>query len=69
MWEPAAAVVPVVVGKAADALALGARIRDRGVFAPPIRPPSVPPGTARIRLCPMATHTDAHVDAVLAAFT
>ena len=69
VWEPAAAVVPVVVGKAADALALGARIRDRGGFAPPIRPPSVPPGTARIRLCPMATHTDAHVDAVLAAFT
>ena len=66
--EPDAAIVPVIVGESSDALALGTRIRERGIFAPPIRPPSVPEGTARIRLCPMATHTDADIGTVIEAF-
>jgi 7-keto-8-aminopelargonate synthetase-like enzyme len=32
------------------------------VFAQGIRPPTVPPGTARIRFALMATHTDAQLD-------
>jgi 7-keto-8-aminopelargonate synthetase-like enzyme len=38
------------------------------VLALPIRPPTVPPGTARIRLCPMASHSDEEISAVVAAF-
>jgi 8-amino-7-oxononanoate synthase/dethiobiotin synthase len=66
--EPAAAVVPVMIGDAAEALELSAKLFDLGVFCPAIRPPSVPDGTARLRACVMATHTDAHVDRVLEAF-
>ena len=61
-------ILPVLVGDRADALALGERVRDAGVVAPAIRPPTVPEGTARIRVAPMATHTDAEVDRCLDAF-
>ncbi len=49
-------IVPVIVGDADDALALCERALERGVFAQAIRPPTVPPGTCRLRLTAMATH-------------
>jgi 8-amino-7-oxononanoate synthase len=65
---PAAAIVPVIVGDSAQALALSDGLRRRGILAPAIRPPTVPAGTARIRLCPMASHDEAQIDQVIAAF-
>jgi 8-amino-7-oxononanoate synthase len=61
------AVVGVLIGEAADALAVGAALRRSRVWAPAIRPPSVPPGTARLRLTVMATHEDRHIDWALEA--
>jgi 8-amino-7-oxononanoate synthase len=61
-------VLPVVVGDRADAMALDERLRDHGIVAPGIRPPTVPEGTSRIRVAPMATHTQADLDRCLAAF-
>jgi 8-amino-7-oxononanoate synthase len=61
------AVVGVLVGEAADALAVAASLRRARVWAPAIRPPSVPPGTARLRLTVMATHEDRHLDWALEA--
>ena len=49
-------IVPIVVGEAEAAIALCERLLERGVFAQAIRPPTVPPGTSRLRLCAMATH-------------
>jgi len=66
--EPAAAIVPVIVGDAREAVELSARLFDAGVFCPAIRPPSVPDGTSRLRVTVMATHTDDHIDAALDAF-
>ena len=66
--EPAAAIVPVVDGEASEALALSRALLDAGVLVPAIRPPSVAPGTARLRATVMATHTDAQVDAAVRAF-
>ena len=61
------AIVGVLIGEAADALAVGAALREARVWAPAIRPPSVPVGTARMRLTVMATHTDDHIDWALDA--
>jgi len=61
------AVVGVLIGAAADTLAVGASLRASGVWAPAIRPPSVPVGTARMRLTVMATHQDRHIDRAIEA--
>jgi glycine C-acetyltransferase/8-amino-7-oxononanoate synthase len=45
-----------MVGEADDAIALTERLLDLGIFAQAVRPPTVPPGTCRLRLCAMATH-------------
>ncbi len=55
-------IVPLVAGDSRDALAWASRAFDAGVWAPAVRPPTVPEGTARLRLTPMATHSDLHVE-------
>jgi 8-amino-7-oxononanoate synthase len=60
-------VVPLVVGANDPALALADALLGRGVLATAIRPPTVPAGAARLRLTPMATHTDAQIAHALAA--
>ena len=49
-------IVPLVIGEADDAMALCERLIEDGLFAQAIRPPTVPPGTCRLRLTAMATH-------------
>jgi 7-keto-8-aminopelargonate synthetase-like enzyme len=55
-------IVPLVVGSAEAAVAVSQRALQDGVFSPAIRPPTVPDGTARLRLTPIATHGDDHID-------
>ena len=61
-------IIPVLVGDNARAMRFAAALLERGVLAQAIRPPTVPPGAARLRVTPMATHTDAQIDRALAAF-
>src|SRR5881409_647766 len=61
-------IVPVLVGANHAALALADELLARGVHALAIRPPTVPQGTARLRVTPMATHTTAQLERALAAF-
>jgi 8-amino-7-oxononanoate synthase len=49
-------IIPVLVGKPRDAVALCKRSLEGGVFAQAIRPPTVPEGGSRLRLAVMATH-------------
>jgi glycine C-acetyltransferase len=60
-------IVPVVVGGNERAMALCERLLERGFYAQGIRHPSVPAGTARLRITPMATHRDEEIDALVAA--
>ncbi len=50
-------IVPLILGDPALTLEVCERALARGVFAQAIRPPTVPAGTARLRLAAMATHT------------
>ncbi|MFD1646394.1 aminotransferase class I/II-fold pyridoxal phosphate-dependent enzyme [Haloarchaeobius litoreus] len=61
-------VLPIVVGDRLDALALERAVRERGIVAPAIRPPTVPEGTSRIRIAPMATHSRSDVEHCIEAF-
>jgi 8-amino-7-oxononanoate synthase len=60
-------IVPVVLGDEADALAAAARLLDRGLLVPAIRPPTVPPGTSRLRVALSSAHTDEQIDTLAAA--
>jgi 8-amino-7-oxononanoate synthase len=60
-------VVPVLVGESVAAVALSARLEERGLLVPAIRPPSVPEGTARLRVSLTAGHTEADVRQLLSA--
>jgi 8-amino-7-oxononanoate synthase len=52
-----------------DVMRFSEELLEAGVFAQGIRPPTVPPGTSRLRLCAMATHTKAHLDRAIEAFS
>ncbi|GJD56142.1 8-amino-7-oxononanoate synthase [Methylobacterium dankookense] len=62
--EAESAVVPVLVGAAEDALALSRALEADGFLVVAIRPPTVPPGTARLRVAFSAAHAEADVDAL-----
>jgi len=57
-------IVPVRIGANARTMAVCERLLERGFYAQGIRHPSVPEGTARLRITPMATHEPAEVDAL-----
>ena len=61
-------IVPAILGEAKTAMELAARLREAGFLAVAIRPPTVPQGTARLRLALSAVHTEADVDGLLVAF-
>jgi 8-amino-7-oxononanoate synthase len=54
-------VVPLAVGEPEPAMELCERLLARGVFAQGIRPPTVPPGSSRLRFSVMATHEPAEL--------
>ncbi|HEY4093239.1 MAG TPA: 8-amino-7-oxononanoate synthase [Luteibacter sp.] len=61
------AIQPLVLGDAGTTLA-GARMLERdGFLVVPIRPPTVPAGTGRLRITLSAAHTEARIDALLEA--
>ncbi len=62
------AVVPVLIGDAERTLSFAGILREKGIYTPAVRPPSVPHGKCRIRATLMATHTEEHIAEVLEAF-
>ena len=60
-------IVPVVVGDEARAVAAAAALLDQGLLVPAIRPPTVAPGTSRLRVTLSAAHTTEQVERLAAA--
>ncbi len=60
-------IVPVVLGDNARTMAVCEALLDEGFYVQGIRHPSVPRGTARLRITPMATHTEEDIDALARA--
>lgn len=61
------AIQPLIVGENARALRLAERLRQRGCWVTAIRPPTVPPGTARLRLTLTAAHQAEDIERLLEA--
>lgn len=61
------AIQPLLIGGNAEALAAMQALRARGLWVPAIRPPTVPDGTARLRVSLSAAHSEADVARLVAA--
>jgi 8-amino-7-oxononanoate synthase len=60
-------ICPLLVGTAQAAVAAATSLRDAGLLVPAVRPPTVPVGTARLRISISAAHTEAQCAALLRA--
>jgi 8-amino-7-oxononanoate synthase len=60
-------IVPAIVGTERTALELAARLREAGILAVAIRPPTVPAGTSRLRLALSAAHSGSDLDRLIDA--
>ena len=69
-WQLAESVTPIqplVIGSNDEALMVSERLLERGILVPAIRPPTVPKGTARLRISLSAAHTPEDVARLLDA--
>jgi 8-amino-7-oxononanoate synthase len=60
--EPKSPIVPVILGEADTALAASRLLEEHGFLVTPIRPPTVPAGTARLRFTFTAQHPDDEIE-------
>ena len=67
LMDSATPIQPIVVGDSARALQLSAALERRGIFVTAIRPPTVPEGSARLRVTFSASHSVEQVDRLLEA--
>jgi 8-amino-7-oxononanoate synthase len=61
-------IMPILIGRADKALDFSEQLLDNGLFAPAIRPPTVPAETSRIRVTVTSEHTTTQLDQALAIF-
>lgn len=60
-------IMPLMIGDTRRTVALASALWEQGIWAPAIRPPTVPEGTARLRLGLTVLHSEAHIDQLAAA--
>jgi 8-amino-7-oxononanoate synthase len=67
LMDSATPIQPLLIGDAGQTLQVSEKLRARGILVPAMRPPTVPEGTARLRITFSAAHDEAQVDRLLAA--
>jgi len=60
-------IIPIIIGSNEDVVSLSRYLESKGIFAPAIRPPTVPQNTARVRISLSAKHSDSQVENLLNA--
>nr|WP_236838528.1 8-amino-7-oxononanoate synthase [Caldalkalibacillus salinus] len=61
-------IIPVIMGEAETSVRFSEKLQEKGIYAPAIRPPTVPNGESRIRLTVTAAHHDSQVEHLLTSF-
>lgn len=61
-------IIPVLTGDPGPTMSLSRALFEHGVFVHGVRPPTVPAGKGRLRIVPMANHSEADIEEALAAF-
>lgn len=67
LMDSPTAIQPILIGNSARALQLSRMLRERGLLVTAIRPPTVPAGSARLRVTLSAAHSEAQVQLLLNA--
>ena len=67
LGDSTTAIQPLLIGPNDEALAVMEGLRERGIWVPAIRPPTVAEGTARLRIALSAAHSEADVDCLIQA--
>jgi 8-amino-7-oxononanoate synthase len=62
-----APILPLVIGKEKETVSLSHYLWEKGMFVPPIRPPTVPRGTSRLRISLSALHSKKDLDRLVEA--
>ncbi len=65
LMDSMTAIQPVIVGSSEQALVLSEKLLEKNILISAIRPPTVPDGSARLRITFSATHTEEQVDKLL----
>ena len=58
-------IVPIILGQERTAMRVGEELFKHRIYAPPVRPPTVPVGTSRLRVSLRSDHTPEHIDILL----
>ena len=61
-------ILPILIGDPSRTLQFSQQLFEHGIYAPAIRPPTIPRGTSRLRISIMATHQQAQLDYALDVF-
>lgn len=69
LMDSTTAIQPIVLGTSEHALAASQMLEADDILVPAIRPPTVPEGTARLRVTLSAAHSEQHIDRLLQALS
>ncbi len=62
-------IFPIIIGVAGQTVRLSKYLMEKGVFVPPIRPPTVPKGQSRLRISLSASHREEDIDLLVSALS